>query len=816
MDDLPSAGDFVGPYRLVSLVARGTNACVFRAVHATKNVTVSVKVAPARALSGPTAPLESAGPSGAARVLECGRDEEWSFAAREWVEGTSLAELVRLHGRQPVARACAWARQALLAAESAGLAGGVRLQPAHLILAPTGHVQLLLGSRLPSDEAAALDDDGRAFLAPERAEGHVPDFRTTAYALGATLYFLLVGRPPVSVRNDADLRAYRERLRRETLRPVSDFRTDVPPPLALLLSQLLSHRTSERPVDAARLLTRLAPFCEGSSPPAASAPAVSAPAKTLVGSDKIATQEVEPAPTPPKVVTLVPVRPPPERTPGGDTGTPPTQATPPAPPVLPLVKVVPVAEAVSGPSVAPSGVESFHDSPEEAEAEAADGAVRSSLSAMAIGLSLAAAVTIGVAILVTFLRRGELVIATNEPNVSVAVRHQGTLVKEFDVRVPNHRVALRAGSYEIAVTSRSAERLVIDREQFTIQRHTPVVVRIDRRPEPATPPPAVRPPAAVPARPEPSPAPLPVRPPATPAVATDSRAPVPSVAEQVAARERLVASLDDELRPVRGESEQVAASRRLRKLALETTGDSSARYVLFEQAGRLALAAGDLSGYLTIVADLRERYAADVWALRSAGIRRFSSQPVSDERVPTVVPGLLELSQEAARAERFDVASEAMQAAVRLTRDWRDVRLRTDVRRHEQSLADRAGDWRQSQQALERLRSVPDDVTAHAAVGAYLCFVREEWSAGLPHLAQATPALRQAAERELAAPAGLEAKVMLAEAWMEAAHGLAPRHQQAVWQRARHWYRQALPASQGLQRARIEAGLTRIDAHLRP
>jgi len=169
----------------------------------------------------------------------------------EYVEGRSLSRVVD-QGPLEFRTAVEYIRQAADGLAHAHEASIVHqdIKPDNLLLSPTGSVKVLeLGVALLGDQNAA----GRAsFAAPEQlAEDGASDARTDVHGLGASLYYLLSGRPPFEgQRGDRPL-------------PLTELRPDVPAELAGLCHWMLAANPNDRPRSASKVSRLLAKWLSG-------------------------------------------------------------------------------------------------------------------------------------------------------------------------------------------------------------------------------------------------------------------------------------------------------------------------------------------------------------------------------------------------------------------------------------------------------------------------------------------------------------------------------------------------------------------------
>ena len=274
-------GQVFGPYRIGRLLGRGGMGVVYEAEHVAQGRRVALKVLHQRL----------AGPNDRARFLREGQlaasinhpNSVYIFGsdeiagtpviAMELLPGGTLKDRVQQHGPLPSTIAVDAILQVIAGLDAAHAAGVLHrdIKPSNCFIdddarskSATSACRFRRWRATTVLTMAGTFQGTPQFASPEQLRGEPLDVRADIYAVGATLYYLLTGRPPF---DDADLMALVTRIATEAPRSPRAPAPWVPRDLAAIV-QVPGERPTARPATYAALTDALRPFSSTAPTPA--------------------------------------------------------------------------------------------------------------------------------------------------------------------------------------------------------------------------------------------------------------------------------------------------------------------------------------------------------------------------------------------------------------------------------------------------------------------------------------------------------------------------------------------------------------------
>lgn len=176
------------------------------------------------------------------------------YIVMEYVQGKSLAEILRAQGPLKPAEVVDYGMQTALGLSHAHAQGIVHrdIKPSNLLLNEDKQIKILdlgLGVLLEADDQSSFATaDGIAvgtidFMSPEQACGKEVDGRSDLFSLGCSMYNLMTGKLPFP--GESPIERLGKRIRGKPY-PLGELRTDLPSSLVQVMDKLMATKPHER------------------------------------------------------------------------------------------------------------------------------------------------------------------------------------------------------------------------------------------------------------------------------------------------------------------------------------------------------------------------------------------------------------------------------------------------------------------------------------------------------------------------------------------------------------------------------------------
>ena len=220
-------------------------------------------------------------------VYDWGREANTYFIVMEYVDGRSLADMLRAEGTLHPDRAADIATDVAAALGFAHRNGVVHrdVKPGNVLISSAGLVKVTdfgIARAITHNAEEALTQTGSVmgtatYFSPEQAQGKSVDPRSDLYSLGVVMYEMVCGKAPFTAENPVAV-AYKHV--QEQVVPPSQVNPTVPASYEAITMRLLAKNPAGRYASAEDLRTDLRRFREGQEVHGVDAATVAVPAAT--------------------------------------------------------------------------------------------------------------------------------------------------------------------------------------------------------------------------------------------------------------------------------------------------------------------------------------------------------------------------------------------------------------------------------------------------------------------------------------------------------------------------------------------------------
>ncbi len=203
-------------------------------------------------------------------VYDWGKHSGTYFIAMEYVDGRTLADILRSNGHVTAKQAAEIASEVAAALGFAHEAGLVHrdIKPANILIGSNGQVKVAdfgIARAMNAPTESNLTQAGAVmgtatYFSPEQAQGAQPDPRSDLYSMGIVMYEMVAGRPPFTGENPVSI-AYKQV--HDNPQPLNQLVADVPRSYEAIVAKLLAKDPKVRYTSANALRDDLRRFRNG-------------------------------------------------------------------------------------------------------------------------------------------------------------------------------------------------------------------------------------------------------------------------------------------------------------------------------------------------------------------------------------------------------------------------------------------------------------------------------------------------------------------------------------------------------------------------
>lgn len=286
--------------------------------------------------------------------------------------------------------------------------------------------------------------------------------------------------------------------------------------------------------------------------------------------------------------------------------------------------------------------------------------------------------------------------------------------------------------------------------------------------------------------------------------ADEEKLPVPSAQEQEEALKLVKDIFKDDYAKPAPDAKSALAKKLLEQVA-GSADSAPTKYILLSETRVLAAAGKDAETALKAMAELNKFFAVDALSLRAKTLEELSKPGAPAETSARVANEYLQLSDDFSDANNFPDAVKASAAAETEARKSKNLALSQKAQEQTKRVRALQSEWLKVSTAINTLKDMPEDAKANEAVGQYLCFIKRDWTQGLPMLAKsANLDLKTLAAQDLAQPTEPALQMAVGDAWWDYSQKPTTSIKAPIMERAQSWYEKCRANLTGLMRAKVD------------
>lgn len=287
-----------------------------------------------------------------------------------------------------------------------------------------------------------------------------------------------------------------------------------------------------------------------------------------------------------------------------------------------------------------------------------------------------------------------------------------------------------------------------------------------------------------------------------------AKIPAPDSARLAQCESKLEDEFRDKLASGNADSNQWAAAELYNQSLNES--DPAMELASLRMAARLAVEAADFSRGMEICDRMAQRFDLDILPVKADLLSLAAGCAHTTQNQAALAERCVTVGFQAIAADNYSVANTLAALAKSAAQQTGDAILVWQAAFLTDETARCASAYDSVKQAAVVLNKVPDDPAANLAMGKFLCFIKNDWGAGLPLIARGNDeSFKTIANQEIENSAKSPSdQIALGDAWWSLSAAAQQNEKDFYQKRARYWYLKGIAGAEEPEKASLEQSLS--------